>query len=130
MKSPTAPFMGLLRHATLLFCCLVPTALPAGAGAAERRPNIPQTIEADGKLRLEYTEEQLVLPRGLQPSLLCTRSGVFVVQAQIPEKPFPSSRMTYPWAMETRVSRDGGQTWTRVPNKPGENGLNMEGGAL
>ncbi len=104
--------------------------LSAFGDRADRRPNIPETIEADGRLRLDYSDEQLVLPRGLQPSMLCTRSGVFVVQAQIPEKPFPSSRMTYPWAMETRVSRDGARTWTRVPNKPGENGLNMEGGAL
>ena len=87
-------------------------------------------IEADGKLRLDFGEEQLVLPRGLQPSMLCTKSGVFIVQAQIPEKPFPSSRMTYPWAMETRVSRDDGRTWTKIPVKSGENGLNMEGGAI
>lgn len=127
MKIPFMKFT--LRTAALLSACFLNFQV-FGAGTLERRPNIPDTIEADGKLRLDYTDEQLVLPRGLQPSMLCTKSGVFVVQAQIPEKPFPSSRMTYPWAMETRVSRDGAKTWTRIPNKPGENGLNMEGGAL
>jgi hypothetical protein len=71
-----------------------------------------------------------VLPRGLQPSLLCTTSGTLVLQAQVPDKPFPSNRMTYFSAMSTRVSRDGGASWTEIPLKPGENGLNMEGGAL
>jgi hypothetical protein len=36
--------------------------------------------------------------------------------------------MTYFSAMSTRVSRDGGLSWTDIPLKPGENGLNMEGG--
>src|SRR6186713_2236650 len=92
--------------------------------------NIPEMIEADGSLRLDYGEEILVLPRGLQPSLLCTKAGTLIVQAQIPEKPFPTNRMVYPWAMETRVSRDDGKSWTVIPLKPNENGLNMEGGAL
>ena len=56
--------------------------------------------------------------------------GALVVQAQVPEKPFPSARMTYFSAMGTVVSRDGGETWTDMPLKPGENGLNMEGGAV
>lgn len=94
------------------------------------RKNIPEMIEADGKLRLDFGEEQLVLPRGLQPSMLCTKSGALIVQAQIPEKPFPSARMTYPYALETRFSRDGAETWTKIPGKPGENGLNAEGGMV
>jgi hypothetical protein len=98
--------------------------------AAAERPNIPEMIAADGHLRLDFGPEHRVLPRGLQPSLLCTRAGTLILQAQIPEKPFPSTRMTYPWAMETRVSRDGGETWTPMPLKPGANGLNMEGGAV
>jgi len=92
--------------------------------------NIPEMVEADRKLRLTFGEEMMVLPLGLQPSLLRTTSGALVVQAQIPEKPFSTSRMVYPWAMETRVSRDDGKTWTKIPLKPGENGLNMEGGAV
>jgi hypothetical protein len=93
------------------------------------RPNIPEMVEADGKLRLDFEDEMLVLPRGLQPSMLRTRTGALVAQAQIPEKPFPTSRMVYPSAMETRVSRDDGRTWTKIPLTPGKNGLNMEGGA-
>jgi hypothetical protein len=38
--------------------------------------------------------------------------------------------MVYPYAMETRISRDDGKTWTVIPLKPNENGLNMEGGAI
>jgi hypothetical protein len=53
-----------------------------------------------------------------------------IVQGQLPEKPFPSHRISYPYALATVVSRDGGETWTPIPLKPGENGLNMEGGAL
>jgi len=93
-------------------------------------PNIPEMIEADGRLRLSFGEEQMVLPGGLQPSLLCTASGALVVQAQVPVKPFPSKRIAYLSAMETRVSRDNGKTWTVIAPKPGENGLNMEGGAV
>ncbi len=94
------------------------------------RTNFPEMIEADGKLRLEFGDELLVLPRGLQPSLLRTKTGTLVVQAQIPEKPLPSSRMTYPSAIETRVSRDDGKTWTLFPRPEGQNGLNMEAGAI
>ena len=124
------PFLRITNIAlTLSLLSLTGLTLRA-ADAPKAHPNVPEMIEADGKLRLDFSEEQLVLPRGLQPSMLCTKSGAFVVQAQVPEKPFPSSRMTYPWAMETRVSRDGCHTWTKIPLKAGENGLNMEGGAI
>jgi hypothetical protein len=102
-----------------------PTAAPL-----EAKPNNPEMIRSDGTLRLIFGEERVVLPRGLQPSLLCTRSGMLILQAQIPEKPFPSHRMTYPYAMCTRVSRDGGLSWTTIPLEPGDNGLNMEAGAI
>src|ERR1041385_3211821 len=80
--------------------------LPGGAAtpaisqpaASELTKNLPVMVEADGHLRLHFGPEQLVLPRGLQPSMLCTASGALVVQAQVPDKPFPSNRMTYPWA--------------------------------
>jgi hypothetical protein len=85
-------------------------------------------VEADGHLRLDFAEERLVLAGGLQPSMLVTKSGTIIVQAQLPEKPFPTERMHYPSALGTVVSRDNGQTWTRIPLKPGDNGLNMEGG--
>src|SRR5579862_5105520 len=107
------PYFRRMNVALTLGTLLLANLNAVAADAVKGRPNIPETIEADGKLRLDYSDEQLVLPRGLQPSLLCTKSGVFIVQAQIPEKPFPSTRMTYPWAMETRVSRDGALTWSK-----------------
>jgi hypothetical protein len=119
------------RHGIGLAAALLAgTALPLVAGEPGSAGNIPSMVEADGRLRLDFGEERMVLPRGLQPSLLCTRSGTLVVQAQVPEKPFPSKRMTYFSAMSTVVSRDKGKTWTPIPLKPGENGLNMEGGAI
>jgi hypothetical protein len=57
-----------------------------------------------------------------------TKSGTMVVQAQLPDKPFPAHRISYPYALATVVSRDGGNTWTNIPLKPNDNGLNMEGG--
>jgi hypothetical protein len=96
----------------------------------EAKPNTPQFVQTDGTVRLKFGEERIVLPRGLQPSMLATKSGAIVLQAQIPEKPFPSKRMTYFSAMSTRVSRDGGVSWTEMPLQPGENGLNMEGGIV
>ena len=87
-------------------------------------------VEADGRLRFQFGEERLVLPRGLQPSLLRTRSGALLVQAQIPEKPLPSMRITYPSALEMRISRDDGLSWQRFPLQPAQNGLDIEGGAV
>jgi hypothetical protein len=107
-----------------------PTSESKSAAEITVAKNLPEMLEEDGKLRLTYGDEHMVLPRGLQPSMLYTRSGTIVVQAQIPEKPFPSQRMTYFSAMETVVSRDGGKSWTTIPLKPGDNGLNMEGGAI
>src|SRR3954469_6667098 len=128
------------RHATVALSAILSLAnLTHSAGASEGGPstapleakqNIPEMIQSDGTLRLNFGEERVVLPRGLQPSLLCTRSGTLILQAQIPEKPFPSQRMTYPYAMCTEVSRDGGLSWTTIPLKPGDNGLNMEAGAI
>ncbi|MGD9633308.1 MAG: sialidase family protein [Pirellulales bacterium] len=92
--------------------------------------NTPQVLEADGRLRLDFGEEQMVLDGGLQPSMFRMKTGAFVVQAQVPDAPFPSKRMHYPWAMKTIVSRDQCQSWTHIPLKPGENGLNLEGGGL
>src|SRR5690348_4540892 len=92
------------------------------------KQNVPTAIQSDGTLRLSFGEEHLILPRGLQPSLLCTRAGTLILQAQLPEKPFPSKRISYPSALGTEVSRDGGKQWTNIPLKPGVNGLDMEGG--
>jgi hypothetical protein len=117
--------------ATGLFATL---ALSAAEPAAGPKPatahNLPTMVEADGRLRLEFGEERLVLAGGLQPSMLVMKSGAIVVQGQLPEKPVLTERMHYPYALGTVVSRDEGKTWTRLPLKPGENGLNMEGGIV
>jgi len=119
--------INFIRWTALL--ALATTINPAAILAAERK-NIPEMVEADGKLRLKFTDEKLVQPRGLQPSMLCTKSGALIVQGQIPEKPLPSPRMAYIYALETWVSRDDAKTWTQIPNPPGENGLNAEGGIV
>ncbi len=110
------------------------TAAPAAPAASAPPPrptgNLPTMVEADGRLRFDFTEEKLALPRGLQPSMLVTKAGTIILQAQLPEKPFPSERMAYPSALGTAVSRDGAKTWTPIPLKPGVNGLNMEGGIV
>lgn len=115
--------------------CVVPRALaadtrPTTAALVELAKNTPQLIASDGAINLTFGEERIVLPRGLQPSMLVTRSSAIILQAQVPEKPFPSNRMTYPYAMSTRISRDRGLSWIDLPLKPGENGLNMEGGIV
>lgn len=104
---------------------LAPTTAPI-----ENEKHTPEWIESDGTIKLTFGDERVVLPRGLQPSMLVTKSGSIVLQAQVPEKPFPSDRMVYFSAMSTRVSRDDGLSWTDIPLKPGENGLNMEGGIV
>jgi hypothetical protein len=96
----------------------------------EATKHTPETVQSDGTVSLTFGDERVALPRGLQPSMLSTKSGAIVLQAQVPEKPFPSTRMTYISAMSTRVSRDGGVSWTDIPLKPGDNGLNMEGGIV
>ncbi len=126
------------RISVALFAILLLATLWQGAASADGRPvgaplevkqNTPKMIRSDGLIRLSFGEERIVLPRGLQPSLLCTQSGTLILQAQIPEKSLPSKRIAYFSAMQTVLSRDGGLSWTTIPRKPGQNGLNMEAGA-
>jgi len=53
-----------------------------------------------------------------------------VVQSQMPQKPVPTARMHYPFALATVVSRDDGKTWTSIHVPPNENGINLEAGAI
>jgi hypothetical protein len=92
--------------------------------------NVPHMVEADGRLRFDFGEQRLVLDGGLQPFLLATREGTLILQVQSPHPPFNTPRMHYPYAMWTALSRDGGKTWIRQPLKPGDNGLNTEGGTI
>src|SRR3954464_13446628 len=133
-------FVGMMRppYSALIFAIVLSAACLSGAASerdsamanVEAVANKPEVIEPAGKLRLEFGEARIVLPRGLQPSMLATKSGSIILQAQIPEKPFPSKRITYFSALATRVSRDGGLNWSDIPLKRGENGVNMEGGIL
>ena len=99
-------------------------------GACGPVQNVPSMVEADGKLRFDFGDEHMMLDGGLQPFLFSTASGALILQAQSPDPPFPSPRMHYAYAMTTAVSRDHGKTWTVIPLKPGDNGLNLEGGAV
>jgi hypothetical protein len=94
------------------------------------RRNVPETLVADPRLRLTFGAERMIFDDGLQPSMLCTKAGTLVVQSQLSTKPHPQERIFYPYAVETVISRDGGETWTRFPLAPGDNGVNLEGGVI
>jgi hypothetical protein len=98
--------------------------------AEEPSQNTPKPVISDGQLHLEFGREYVILPRGLQPSLFCTSSGALVVQAQMPEKSIVTKRISYPSALATIISRDGGKSWAPIPRQPGENGINLEAGAI
>lgn len=90
----------------------------------------PETILNDRHVGLRFSKDRMILPDGLQPSMLCTKSGSLIVQGQLSKKPYPQKRIFYPFALSTVVSRDKGDTWTTVTLPPGDNGVNMEGGAI
>lgn len=92
--------------------------------------NQPIALVADNKLDFKYGEERMVLDDGLQPSMLCTKTGALVVQSQNSKKPFSQERIFYPYAMSTVVSRDNGKSWTEFSFPPGSNGVNIEGGVI
>ncbi|MES2391599.1 MAG: sialidase family protein [Acidobacteriota bacterium] len=96
--------------------------------AAKPVHNTPLTVLADKRVRLTFGDEKLVLDDGLQPSMLCTRKGTLVVQAQNSTKVVPHGRMAYPYAMSSVVSHDGGDSWTDIGASPNVNQANLEGG--
>jgi hypothetical protein len=124
-----------LAAALLALACL-----PLAATAVEPRPpgaptfvaahNQPEVLLADPRVTLSFGEEQLMLDGGLQPYIILTKKGTLVAQAQLPVKPLPSKRMTYPAMVATVVSRDSGKTWTRFPLETGVTGPNLEGGSI
>lgn len=119
--------------ALLLFGTLMAAKLgaaPVSQGSGYHARNTPEVLLADPRVRLSFGEERLVLEDGLQPFMVVTRTGAIVVQSQISKSSFPSERYASRWAMGTVISRDDGATWTGIPLKPNENGLNMEGGAI
>ena len=115
-----------------LLCCAAAGFFTASRtfGADDVTKNVPSMVDADGRLRFDFGAELMVLDGGLQPSLLRTASGALVVQSQMPQKPVPTARMHYPFALATVVSRDDGKTWTSIPVPPNENGINLEAGAI
>lgn len=92
--------------------------------------NTPETLTTDPRVKLTFGPERMILDDGLQPSMLCTKSGTLIVQSQLSRKPHPSKRIFYPYALSTVVSRDHGDTWREFPLAPGDNGVNMEGGIV
>jgi hypothetical protein len=92
--------------------------------------NTPETLVKDPRVSLTFGEERMILDDGLQPSMLCTKSDTLVVQSQLSRKPHPQKRIFYPYALETVVSRDGGESWAAFPLKSGDNGVNIEGGVV
>src|ERR1700712_4698763 len=59
--------------------------------------NTPLTLQTDRRVKLSYDEERLVMDDGLQPSMLCTRDGTLIMQAQISKKASGHKRMFYPY---------------------------------
>ena len=92
--------------------------------------NTPIPLVTDKRINLQFGEERMVLNDGLQPSMLSTKSGALIVQAQNSKKPFPQERIFYPYAMSTVISRDEGKTWKEFSFPEGDNGVNMEGGVI
>ena len=116
-----------------LFLALSLTAAAAAPVADPLVPvaaNTPSAILSDPRVHVKFGTEELVIAGGLQPSMLYTRTGTIVVQSQLPKPSLPSHRQAYASALGTAVSHDHGQTWTSFPPKPGENGLDLEGGGL
>src|SRR5437879_3208600 len=106
-----------------------PTSAPTSAPAAAMA-HAPRVIQADARLHLDFGPERVILPGGLQPSLLCTTAGTLIVQGQLPGKPLATKRIHYPYPLQTVISRDGGLTWSTFPIPPDSNGLDLEGGAI
>jgi hypothetical protein len=136
MNPPKPSRRAFLQNTSLLagaFCLADPLRLNAAdppPSAPVLTRNTPETLLRDPRLQLKFDDERMILNDGLQPSMLCTASGALVVQAQLSGKPHPSKRIFYPYALATVISRDRGETWTEFSLKPGDNGVNMEGGAI
>lgn len=92
--------------------------------------NTPITLATNHQLNFKFGEERMVIDDGLQPSMLCTQSGALIVQSQNSKKPFPQQRIFYPYAMSTVISRDNGKTWKDFSFPDGNNGVDIEGGAI
>ena len=92
--------------------------------------NKPLTVLTDNKVQFDFGKERMIWEDGLQPSMLVTQKNTIVVQVQNRNKPLPQERIYYPFALDTVVSRDKGNTWEKLPLLPGKNDINIEGGII
>src|SRR5579862_7066491 len=95
MRTTSFTFLALVSLMPMAFAGGEPQTL----APLEAKKNEPTVILNDDKLRLTFGEERVIFPSGLQPSLLCTRAGTLILQAQLPEKPSAAKRISYPYAL-------------------------------
>lgn len=88
------------------------------------------TLRNDPRLRLQASPEIMAINGGLQPFAIATSSDTLLAQVQLPERSYPDERIVFHWMIGSFVSRDGGDSWTRVEHRPGKNELYMEGGSI
>src|SRR5688572_22943889 len=92
---------------TLTIAAAAPLAFPISINAADPVPfcttikNNTETLVTDPRLSLIFGPERMILPDGLQPSMLCTKAGTLIVQSQLSTKPHPQPRIFYPYALST-----------------------------
>ncbi len=68
---------------------------------------------------------------GRQPFLFCSERGTLLCQSQLTAPPFGTKKkMVYPTRLGSAISRDGGRTWQRYDPFPGQDQVNLEGGAV
>ena len=108
LRLPLSPLLGLVLMGIL-------SAEPSPRGSGYHAKNTPEVLVADPRVLLAFGDEKLVLEDGIQPVMVITRTGALVVQSTISESSLPV----------TVISRDDGETWTRIPLKPGENSPNL-----
>src|SRR4051812_20360586 len=67
--------------------------------ATTRASNTPEAMLSDPRVQLTFGDERIILADGLQPSMLCTKSGTLILQSQLSGKPHPQPRIFYPFAL-------------------------------
>lgn len=90
--------------------------------------NKASTILQDARIHTEISEENVILSKGLQPFMFKTTAETLIVQAQLPEKPYGTRKMVYPYKIETVISRDGGKKWETFKHLIEKDEIFIEGG--
>src|SRR3954468_11070293 len=96
IKNKVSTRMRFLPFFPVLFMA-IPMTTRIHDGDTTARPvevvhNKPIALVNDNRVSLQFGEERMVINDGLQPSMLCTKSGALVVQSQNSKKPFPQQR--------------------------------------